>query len=474
MDDLVLQALVNIVSIISDRRFANFKPVLEQYIEHHFDCAPAASHLIRVLQKLIQNPIDLGAEVRSSIKVIRYIFAFIVKSRELQQLKRNGSILSSYPEATFKRELLALFSQINSLMRVVAPSSIIGTQTLMVQQFTSIIPDLVVCFTQVEAADIAINFVDSIAATRGKITLHRLVLLQHIVRSVIFKSPTGRAVLVPRLLRWIKVSLGRLDERSLLGPTDTPAARDLARVGWIEGIKLATGVLAAALDSVQRALVNPDLRKNRTLLSQEEDNVEYLLGIIPQLIDSFREVENGANLESIKRQRTTVAAVPLIPPTFPSSYPVSLLSRTPVLEGQVLHDQDRPTLQGMLGELACIFVTLLSLPPLKILKSWLEATLEVVGEENFLSLLIQIFQMAKSILANEAYPSHWLNINIFAQRVIVSILDPISDFLSNHFMPSPLTGESINLPLWQEFFSLLLAVLTSPHLCVDEFPPQKK
>ena len=51
VDDLVFQALVTILGIVSDRRFTNFKPVLDVYIERHFTCSTASSHIIKSLDR---------------------------------------------------------------------------------------------------------------------------------------------------------------------------------------------------------------------------------------------------------------------------------------------------------------------------------------------------------------------------------------------------------------------------------------
>lgn len=483
VDDLVFQALVTILGIVSDRRFTNFKPVLDVYIERHFTCSTASSHIIKSLHKLLRNPgsIEGATTLRSSIKVWHYLFKFIVRSREIQRAKDVGmGVTSDHLETTFKRELSALLSQVNSLMRALSPSSIIGTQTLAVQHFASILPDLAKCFNHQELADIAIAFGDAIIASKGKITVWKVLLQNQLVNSLLFQSPTGRAALVPNIVRWLKPSLGKFDEHLMCTPKDTQATRDIARVSWVEGIRLAVGVVAAVLDGIHEALIDPVIRASRSLLGQEQDSIEYLLALLPRLLQSYRELENVANLEAVERTRTQASVISAVPVVFPSSYPFSLLSLPPDYGRRRSKDKDRadekerPTLRGGVGEIACIFIVLLHLAPRKIFDNALESTLEVEGKENFARQLAQILRVSKSILANDAFPADWLNINLLSHTVIVKIVDPISDILEREFIPPQQASFTFNTTLWKDFFKMLLTLLASPQLLIEDFSPQKR
>lgn len=478
MDDLVFQALVTILGIISDRRFTNFRPVVDVYIALHFTCSTASSHIIKSLHKLLRTPgsAEAGTTLRASLKVWDYLVKFIVRSREIQGAKHVGSgVTSDHLDSTFKRELSALLAQVNSLLRLSSPSSIIGTQTLAVQHFASILPDLAKCYTDQELSDLAIAFVDSITS-KGKIVIWKILLLNQLVNGILFESPTGRAALVPNIVRWLKPSLGKFDENMLCSPKDTQEKRERERVGWIEGIRLAAGVVAAMLDSIQEALIDPIICGSRSLLAQEQDSIEYLLGLVPRLLDSYRELEDVANLDAVERQRNQGSIVPAIPVVFPSSYPFALLSRE--LDRDVDEaggdGQARPSLRGGVGDVACVFLTLLLLAPRKIFVNYLETSLEVDGKENFARQLTQLLRVATSILRNDAFPAEWLNINILAHHVVVKVAQPIADLLEREFIPAQSASSTFNTTLWCEFFTSLLTLLASPQLLIEEFAPQKR
>ncbi|CEQ42400.1 SPOSA6832_04218 [Sporobolomyces salmonicolor] len=487
MDDLVFQALVTILGFVSDRRFTNFKPVLDVYIAKHFTGSTAGSHIIQSLQRLLRTPgsAETGTTLRSSIKVWRWLFKFIVRSREIQRTKDVGlGVTSDHLESSFKNDLSSLLSSLNGLMRATTPSSIIGTQTLAVQNFASVLPSLAHAFDHEELAEMVTSFVDAIGTPKGKMIIWRLLLLNQLATSVIFASPTGRAALVPNFVRWLKPSLGKFDEHAHCKPKDPQSTRDNARVSWIEGIRLSVGVVAVMLDTVQEALIDPIIVKSRSLLGQEQDNLEYLLGLLPRLLDSYRELENLANLDAVERQRSQASVASLSPVVFPSSYPISLLSysaeyarRQSVGGAGTPPSNDKeswPTLRAGVGEVACVFIALILLAPRKIFVNWLESTLEIEGKDTFARQLAQMFRVSRSILKNEAFPADWLNITVLAHRVVIKLVEPISDILIRDFVPPASASFTFNTGLWRDFFNMLLALLASPQLLIEEFSPQKR
>ncbi|GAA5960183.1 hypothetical protein JCM21900_000431 [Sporobolomyces salmonicolor] len=487
MDDLVFQALVTILGFVSDRRFTNFKPVLDVYIAKHFIGSTAGSHIIQSLQRLLRTPgsAETGTTLRSSIKVWRWLFKFIVRSREIQRTKDVGlGVTSDHLESSFKNDLSSLLSSLDGLMRATTPSSIIGTQTLAVQNFASILPSLAHAFDHEELAEMVISFVDAIGTPKGKMIIWRLLLLNQLATSVIFASPTGRAALVPNFVRWLKLSLGKFDEHAHCKPKDPQSTRDNARVSWIEGIRLSVGVVAVMLDTVQEALIDPIIVKSRSLLGQEQDNLEYLLGLLPRLLDSYRELENLANLDAVERQRSQASVASLSPVVFPSSYPISLLSYTAEYARRQSvggagspssNDKESwPTLRAGVGEVACVFIALILLAPRKIFVNWLESTLEIEGKDTFARQLAQMFRVSRSILKNEAFPADWLNITVLAHRVVIKLVEPISDILIRDFVPPASASFTFNTGLWRDFFNMLLTLLASPQLLIEDFSPQKR
>ena len=287
MDHLVFNALVTVLGIVQDRRFSNFQPVLDVYIERHFTCASAASHMIHSMNRLLQDPTanDTASSLRAALKVWHYIFKFIARSRELQKAKElgmGGGATADHLEATFKRELRAHLNEVNRMMSTTSPPSIIGTQTIALQHFTSILPELGKVFSIVELVTIATTFANAIASTKGKIIIWKLIMYLQIVKGFLFDNPKSRSLLVEAIVIWIKPQFGRFDEYMQTQPGDSEAAKDAARVSWLESIRLSVTIVAIMLDKLQQYLVDPAITSDRNALRREQENIEYLLSLLPR------------------------------------------------------------------------------------------------------------------------------------------------------------------------------------------------
>ncbi|XP_043541334.1 dedicator of cytokinesis protein 5-like [Chiloscyllium plagiosum] len=84
-DFLVFDALVFIISLIGDIKFQHFNPVLEAYITNHFSATLAYVKLAKVLNYYVaqaENPTQTD-HLFAALKVLKYIFRFIIQSREL-------------------------------------------------------------------------------------------------------------------------------------------------------------------------------------------------------------------------------------------------------------------------------------------------------------------------------------------------------------------------------------------------------
>ena len=295
LDHLVFNALVTVLGIVQDRRFSNFQPVLDVYIEKHFNCPAASTHIIHSMNRLLTNPTsaETASNLRAALKVWHYIFKFIARSRELQKAKEigmSGGATADYLEATFKRELRSHLAGFTQMMSTSSPPSIIGTQTIALQHFTSILPELAKMYTTVELVSIATTFANAVTVGKGKIVVWKLIMYLQIVKGFLFDNPESRPLLVEAVVIWIKPHFGRYDEYTYTNSSDTENARDVARVSWLESIRLCVTIVAVMLDKLQQNLTNRNIISDRKLYLQEQDNVECLLSLLPRcvhVLDSY-------------------------------------------------------------------------------------------------------------------------------------------------------------------------------------------
>ncbi|KAH9830756.1 cytoplasmic protein [Rhodofomes roseus] len=481
MDHLVFNALVTVLGIVQDRRFSNFQPVLDVYIEKHFGSTTASSHIIHSMNRLLQNPTanETASGLRSALKVWHYIVKFIVRSRELQKAKEiglDGGVIGEHLETTFAREVRSHLSEVNRMMSTTTPASIIGTQTIALQHFSSILPELSKVYNTVELVTIVTQFANAVVTNKGKIGIWKLIMYLQVVKSFLFDNPQSRALLVENIVFWLKPHFGRYDDYVQTQPGDSENAREQARVQWLECTRLSVTVIAVMLDKCLQQLVNPAVVSDRHLLKQEQDNIEYnLLTLIPRLLDSYIEYQNPLSHRALERGRSTLPTSSLYPVTFPESYPFAMLGQLPKSPTAVSGSFDnRPDFIPGLGEAAIVLLVLVLAAPKRHLLGFLESMLEIEGPDNFSAFLSKCFKVAVSIINNDAFPKNWLNVNVLAHKVLIKLMDPIATLLERDFVPQGQPGREFNPTLWREAFHVLLKILSSEHLVIEEFIPQKR
>ncbi|KAJ7622830.1 C2 domain in Dock180 and Zizimin proteins-domain-containing protein [Mycena polygramma] len=478
MDELVFNALVTVLGIVQDRRFSNFQPVLDVYIEQHFNCAAASSHMIHSMTRLLANPTstESASPLRAALKVWHYIFKFIARSRELQKAKEigmGGGATADHLETTFKRELRSHLAEVTRMMASTSPPSIIGTQTIALQHFTSILPELSKIFSTVELVSIATSFANAVTVGKGKIVIWKLIMYLQIVKGFLFDNPESRPLLVEAVVIWIKPHFGRYDEYH---SNESESVKDAARVSWLESIRLCVTIIAVMLDKLQQNLVSPEIAADRNRFRKEQDNVENLLPLIPRLLDSYREFQSPASRKAMERTRTSLPLKTTVPVTFPESYPFSLVAQLPENPRSPATpntpDADNVFNPG-LGETATVFLVLILSSPTKHILNFLELSLDIEGRDRFVALLTQFFKVATSILENDAFPKTWLNINVLAHKVLIKIMEPIATIMEKEFIPPQDAQAQFNAPLWRDGFYMFLKLLSSEQLVIEEFSPQK-
>ena len=182
-EDLIFNDLVTVLGIVHDRRF-NLGPLVTEYAETRFNYPFATPCLIRSYLRLLATPADYqnSRNLRATFKVGREILKFIVTARKQQKVKEAGiGITTTQP--IFNRDFKRIFAALESLMREPSPT-LIGSKTLVVQHMHTWLPELTDCFTQEEIVQIAVSFVNSCADVKGKLVLHKLVLILNLTRSV--------------------------------------------------------------------------------------------------------------------------------------------------------------------------------------------------------------------------------------------------------------------------------------------------
>lgn len=271
-EDLVFTDLVVVLGIVYDRRF-KLAPLVDQYAEDRFHYPLAASCLLRSFNRLLADPLEpeIARKLRATFKVGSHILKFIMRARQQQREREVNAGITSV-QLSFTREIYRLLESVESLMQRTTPT-LIGTQTLVVQNFHTWLPEISQLLASEEVLNMAKSFVDACANVQGKLILYKLVLIINIVQLPLLNHPGLRRELFTNTVRWLAPYWGK-----------TAAVNEQ----WKDQARLCCSVLA----------------------SQVQDLGPEVFECIPKLVDSYRAIQSAPG-----RRKTTLSLL------FPTSYP---------------------------------------------------------------------------------------------------------------------------------------------------------
>ena len=271
-EDLVFNALVIVLGIVNDRRF-NLGPLVDLYTEERFNYPYATSSLLRSYHRLLSNPADPEASrrLRATFKVGGHVLKFIISAQE-QQRENGGGVEPSGRPSTLKNDLQDIFKAVEQLLQNPAPS-LIGTKTLIVQNFHSWLSPLSVLMSPTEILGLVGRFIDCCAAVQGKLILYKLVLIIHVGQEEVFRAPEIRRLLLARTSGWLAPYWGHTNH---------------VTEQWKEQVRLCCSVVASQIND----------------LGAEAGDY------IPKLVNSYRAIQSTA--------RSAKSSLSLL---FPTAYP---------------------------------------------------------------------------------------------------------------------------------------------------------
>jgi dedicator of cytokinesis protein 3 len=280
-EDLVFNALVIVFGIVYDRRF-NLEPLVDQYARTKVFHSLSTSCLMQSYGRLLAKPTESESSrrLRATFKVGKLIMKFLVNAREKQRAKEES--IGIKDRVQFTRELKVLFTSLEALMKNNSPV-LVGTKTLLVQNFHSWLSELDGCMPVADVYKLAKSFVESCASVQGKLVLYKLLLIHHLSDLQIFRTPEVRRLLLTDTAKWLAPYWGKVDN-----VTDQ----------WKEQVRLCCSVVASQVEE----------------LGQEACDYMY------KLVDSYRAIQ-----ATPRPAKKTLSL--LFPTTYPfQSRPVSVAS----------------------------------------------------------------------------------------------------------------------------------------------------
>ncbi|XP_078368993.1 dedicator of cytokinesis protein 1-like [Oculina patagonica] len=203
--NLVFQALVFIICILSDEKYQHFQDVLTTYIEKHFSAALAHKKLISCLKQALiyTGENDKIENLKNTMTALEYLFKFIIQSRMLLISMHRGGDAAS--QELFRQDLCSVFTDLNEMMSSRLPD--VTIQSLAMQHFVGIYQDTLKVFSIEELSMIAKQFLLSAAKDQKALTSRKLQFIDATVKSELFVHKESRAILMPVLVTSIQQQL---------------------------------------------------------------------------------------------------------------------------------------------------------------------------------------------------------------------------------------------------------------------------
>ncbi|KAJ3278028.1 hypothetical protein HK104_002729, partial [Borealophlyctis nickersoniae] len=319
LDDAVFKALVFILGIVMDKRFTNHRPTVDAYIEGRFGSTGAWKGLVGSFEGLVGAARDANRakELRSAVRVWQYIFRFAIQSNLMADASREAREARSRRDATstattaptttpsavpdrlanaaptpdFLTAMTSLFSSVNVMMSLTSPEHVIGSQTLTLQYFPAVLPELARVFQPTHLVSLVARFTDSVRGSKSKLNAHRLNFIHALLRGFLFANPRSRVSLVPNVARWLGECLGgEWDKAGGSGFLDDVGFRGLGVRKERENLRLCLNVCAELVDRVTKIVEKGKSKKDAEGDGEREAAVMHVAELLPKLLELYCEV----------------------------------------------------------------------------------------------------------------------------------------------------------------------------------------
>lgn len=211
-DKLVFDALVFTISLLADKKYHHFRPVLDAYIEELFGATKADQILISVFLEYINyatvepQPDRLKMDnLLKAMKAMEYIFKFIVQSRILFERS-----VGDQGQSEFEDSLRKLFQGLVLVMADVKNETLLP-QGAALKYFPATFVDLMQVFDIKELGHFAREFIEKIPEKR--LISQKMDCIHHMVKTKLFEDQESRYVLLPMVVEQLKNEMRRSEEK---------------------------------------------------------------------------------------------------------------------------------------------------------------------------------------------------------------------------------------------------------------------
>ena len=199
-DNLVFEALVAVIEMVTEDKFKQFVPVLEVYINENFSATLAYNKLLVVFKDYVEAatghresmPMSSVEQRRRCEKLgqamnsLQFVLKFVVRSRFLFSNLNGGKGAEPF-EAMLREVLLSLVK-----LMFASQQELLPVQASCLQHLVMAVPDLVTVFPRRQLAEILMKMITSLPM--GQLTEIKLTTLQAVVKCELFHHADCRQV----------------------------------------------------------------------------------------------------------------------------------------------------------------------------------------------------------------------------------------------------------------------------------------
>ncbi|KAI5202057.1 hypothetical protein E4T39_04850 [Aureobasidium subglaciale] len=420
-----LSCLVHMLHLTRDRRFSNTKTLFDEYIQERQHSHDASKGVCRAMRAFISRPYEVedARELRSTLKVSGQVMKFVT-NRSQSGSPRSTSSLGNAVSSV----VIALVN----LMRN-PREDLYGTQTILMQQFSSWLPELAHVMSADDILDVVDNMMNASVSKRGGLRIHRLIMIKELSGQETFSAPDVLPKLHAVTLTWLE--------------DYWPDGSNLTEQK-VEGVRMCCSIL----------------RTQQAKIPISTQALQYIWRLVEayHTLNEFVKRGGDGRVSSLSFNRSRKSLSYL----FPDHYPFLSMA---------VDAENVPS--EVLMEIAAVLDSFFQSGPPEgqLFMSGTPSDSKIMQQD----FLVKAFNVFKSIQNGEAFPTQWLSLHVTHAKVTVSALQWLLEILAANFVPSEDDSGvndvmEFNPDLWELWFQILIELALGKMVSMETFTEQTR
>ncbi|KAJ8302317.1 hypothetical protein KUTeg_021304 [Tegillarca granosa] len=447
----IFQALVYVLNLLTDSRFENFNPVLENYFTETFSSPVAYRDLMTCFSKGIRNHMKGGPFTAAmALKVMEQLFSMMTTADKPEFYKGLTDLFDSFG---------VLLYQTNDRLKI--------SQMALLSNLHKVYGPLMTVITQPKMAELVRDVINQMPNKREipeDVHRNKMEFIQETINSDLFKNDESRSVLLPLCLSQIRYcliercllsqaagTLGDILNNLFLFKQTINIQQDVSTVV----ISLFEVIIQTVLNLCERGCVADEVLSLDTPCLNDDD-------LDRKSLDSIFMDTKRHTLAPHQGHKTLAAQSSPKPKRQTSSS--DTLNRSTFFFATEINNYKYHLKKGDM--IACM-TEMLRLMDESHYNRILQIFSNTIPLKDFLQKVLLTFQ---ELLKPGIFPLDWTVMRMVTNNIIFTAVEYFSQALTTHF----LKGESFDIELWSHYFNLAVTFITQPDLQLERFSEAKR